>query len=115
MSKRLLELVTRIKLRQGRDRKLIDSIGHDVVLAARIQERAEICDMIDEIFELGVCFTEKRKFEDSAVVTVTGTVLTEPGPGLILGYNESRELYRVRMQRTGARIMVPESCLRSID
>ena len=55
------------------------------------------------------------KFKDSETVFVSGTVNCEPGPAIVLGYDPDRELYRVRLARSGARIAVPEVCLAVIE
>lgn len=55
-----------------------------------------------------------RRFNDSELVLVIGTLGIASGPGLILGYDADRKLYRVRLRKSGARIMVPDKCLRLI-
>lgn len=53
-----------------------------------------------------------RKFKDSDLVMVFGTVSIQTGPGIILGYVADRKLYRVRLQQTGARVLVPDQCIK---
>lgn len=55
-----------------------------------------------------------RRFNDSDLVFVIGTLGAAAGPGLILGYDPDRKLYRVRLRKSGARIMVPDKCLQLI-
>lgn len=53
-----------------------------------------------------------RRFKDSDLVTVIGTVSVTTGPGIVLSYVADRKLYRVRLQQNGTRIMVPDRCLK---